>query len=144
VRPMVESYLRNIKKLPQPKDEWDMAGQANLMRAVHKKLNCLVNLELSKGVPVPKLDDHLRSNTFIVQLYEVLPLEARRKFTEELVEDDLDIANIEGKQYLRLILKILKRLYLSLESQVQFPCQVFPAKLKQKIQAAVATSGPAS
>ncbi len=91
VRPMVETYLRNIKKLPQPRDDSDFPGHAKLMCAIHKQLNCLINLELSKGVPVPKLEDHLKSNTFLVQLYEVLPPEARRKFTEELVEDDLDI-----------------------------------------------------
>jgi hypothetical protein len=146
VRPMVESYLRAIQKLPQPKDESDLAGQANLMRAIHKHLNCLMNLEMSKGVPVPKLDDHLKSNTFLVQLYEVLPSEARKKFTEELVEDDLDIANVEGKQYLRLIIKILRKLFLSLESQAQFPCKVVVNKNnnKPKIQAAVANSSPAA
>jgi hypothetical protein len=143
---MVESYLRVIQKLPQPKDESDLAGQANLMRAIHKHLNCLMNLEMSKGVPVPKLDDHLKSNTFLVQLYEVLPSEARKKFTEELVEDDLDIANVEGKQYLRLIVKILKKLFLSLESQAQFPCKVVVNKNnnKPKMQAAVANSSPAA
>jgi hypothetical protein len=43
----------------------------------------------------------------MVELYEVLPVEVRRQIGHRLAEEDVEISNIEGKEYLELILREL-------------------------------------
>jgi hypothetical protein len=78
-----------------------------LSRAIHKQALDLIHLESSKGKHAPCLADHLRSNAFMVELYEVLPVEVRRQIGHRLAEEDVEISNIEGKEYLELILREL-------------------------------------
>ena len=73
VRTTVDGYLRNIGKTPAPKNDQDIEGAAKQMRQIHKALQSLMELEVSKGTPVPGLMDMLASNVFIQQLFEKLP-----------------------------------------------------------------------
>jgi hypothetical protein len=111
VKPVVDTCLRMIKKLPKPKDNKDLAALAVQSRAIHKQVSDLIHLEASKGVPVPRLSDHMNSNSFLVELFEVLPIGVREKVSDRLADEDVEISNIEGKRYLELILAELRKYY---------------------------------
>jgi hypothetical protein len=106
VKPVVDTCLRMIKKLPKPKDNKDLAALAVQSRAIHKQVSDLIHLEVSKGVPVPRLSDHMNSNSFLVELFEVLPVGVREKVSDRLADEDVEISNIEGKRRLETQLLI--------------------------------------
>ena len=92
----VDSYLKAIEKAPAPKGEEDDEGAAKQLRTIHKTLQSLMELEVSKGVPVPGLSDLLGSNAFIQQLFVKLPKFIRRKFCEQMEANDEDLHTVQG------------------------------------------------
>jgi hypothetical protein len=39
----------------------------------------------------------MNSNSFLVELFEVLPIGVREKVSDRLADEDVEISNIEGK-----------------------------------------------
>jgi hypothetical protein len=93
---------------------------------MHKQVSDLIHLEASKGVLVPRLSDHMNSNSFLVELFEVLQVGVREKVSDRLAEEDVEISNIEGKRYLELILSELRKYYRRLETQLLIPSSSLP------------------
>jgi hypothetical protein len=94
VEPVVDTCLRVNKKLLKPKDHTDLAALAVQSHAIHKQVSDLILLEASKGVPVPRLSDHMNLNSFLVELFEILPVGVREKVGDRLVEKEVEISNI--------------------------------------------------
>jgi hypothetical protein len=68
----------------------------------------------------------MNSNSFLVELFEVLPVGVREKVSDRLAEEDVEISNIEGKRYLELILSELRKYYRRLETQLLIPSSSLP------------------
>jgi hypothetical protein len=142
VKPVADAYLRNIKKLPQPKNSTDYHGQATYARLVYKQVSDLIHLEAAKGQPVPKLQEHLQSNSFLMDLYNILPHEVKEMFGRRLAEEDEELSNIEGQTHLTAMLKELKLHYGTVKTAVSnTPLPPPPPSQKGKqAQAAHSTS----
>jgi hypothetical protein len=90
------------------------------LRTVHKLLTNLSDLEISKGIPVPKLQSYLGSNAFLSALIETLPPYVHDDLFELLLKSGIDdIDSIEGRQHLRTIIEILKKKFMILELKVK-------------------------
>jgi hypothetical protein len=141
VKPVADACFRNIKKLPQPKSSIDYHTQATYARSVYTKISDLIHLQVSKGHPVPKLQEHLHSNSFLMDLYNVLPHEVKEKFGRHLAKEDEEPSNKEGQRHLEAMLMELKLYYRAVETALcnAPPPQATGTKPKQS-QAAHSTT----
>lgn len=111
VVPMANGYVKAISRLPTPKAS-DLPGMVKYLRSIHRLLTSLSELEITKGVPVPKLQSHLASNAFLSSLVTVLPYRVRSELIKHLIRKDIDdLDSIEGREHFDAILKIVKEKY---------------------------------
>jgi hypothetical protein len=107
--PIAHDCIKSIQRMSVPQES-DICGSAQYLRSVHKLLTSLTELEISKGVPVPKLQNYLGNNAFLSALIEVLPTYIQRKFFRDLVHEGIDnFDTIEGKEHLSSITNLIKR-----------------------------------
>ena len=115
VVPMAHGYIKAINRLPVPKAD-HLADNIQHLRSIHRLLTSLSGLQISKGVPVPRLQDYLGSNAFLSALFEAIPQTVRREFSKELVREGLeDPYMLEGRHHLDSILGHVKGTYRELE-----------------------------
>jgi hypothetical protein len=89
VVPMAHGYVKAIGRLTVPK-AGDIAANIAHMRAIHRMLTNLACLEIEKGTPVPRLEEHLGSNAFLSALVEVIPASVRKEISKDLVRQGLE------------------------------------------------------
>jgi hypothetical protein len=76
-------------------------------------LSCL---EIEKGTPVPRLEEHLGSNAFLSALVEVIPVSVRKEISKDLVRQGLeDPYTLEGREHLTTIINHVRTAYRELE-----------------------------
>jgi competence transcription factor ComK len=118
VVPIAHGCIKSISKLSAPK-ELNHSANVLYLRSIHKLLASLSELEISRGVPVPKLQSYLGSNAFLSALIEVLPYNIKTNMFKELVCQGVDDHNsLEGRHHLPSIVRILKTEYRTLEWMV--------------------------
>ena len=119
VIPMANGQLKAIQRLGVPKDS-DKPGMIQYLRSIHRIISNLQGLEVSKGVPVPKLAAYLGSNIFLTSLLAILPEKIRTEFNKKLVRTGVeDTDDIEGEDYLEIILRIIRMSFKELELDVK-------------------------
>jgi hypothetical protein len=119
VVPIAHACVKSIMRLTKP-SESDHPASLQYLRTVHKLLTDLSNLEISKGILVPKLQSYLGSNAFLSALIETLPPYVHDDLFELLLKSGIDdIDSIEGRQHLRTIIEILKKKFMILELKVK-------------------------
>ena len=119
VVPIARGCIKAISKINQPK-EHDHSASVLYLRAVHKLLVNLSELELSKCRPVPDLQEYLSSNAFLSSLIETVPHYIKSKLFKELLKlgiDDID--TIKGQQYLLTIIHLIKQKFMTLELMIK-------------------------
>ena len=87
----------------------------------------LSELELSKGKPVPDLQEYLSSNAFLSSLIETVPHYIKSKLFKELLNlgiDDID--TIKGQQYLPTIIHLIKQKFMTLELMIKSSPNLLP------------------
>jgi hypothetical protein len=119
VVPIAHACVKTIMRLSKP-SESDHPASLQYLRTVHKLLTNLSGLEISKGIPVPKLQNYLGSNAFLTALIQTLPSYIHDDLFELLLKSGIDdIDSIEGRQHLRTIIEILKKKFMILELKVK-------------------------
>jgi hypothetical protein len=117
--PIAHDCIKSIQRMPTP-NESDICGSAQYLRSIHKLLTSLTELEIAKGVPVPKLQNYLGNNAFLSALIEVLPAYIQMKFFEDLVDEGIDnFDTIEGREHLSSIINLIKKKYRAMELQAR-------------------------
>jgi hypothetical protein len=115
VVPMAHGYVKAIGRLTVPK-AGDIAANIAHMRAIHRMLTNLACLEIEKGTPVPRLEEHLGSNAFLSALVEVIPASVRKEISKDLVRQGLeDPYTLEGREHLTTIINHVRTAYRELE-----------------------------
>jgi hypothetical protein len=115
VVPMAHGYVKAIGRLTVPK-AGDIAANIAHMRAIHRMLTNLACLEIEKGTPVPRLEEHLGSNAFLSALVEVIPVSVRKEISKDLVRQGLeDPYTLEGREHLTTIINHVRTAYRELE-----------------------------
>ena len=115
VVPMAHGYVKAINRLQMPKAD-DLCGNIQHLRSIHRLLTSVSSLQVSKGVPVPRLQDYLGSNAFLSALFEAIPQAVRKEVSKELVRQGLeDPYMLEGRHHLTSILNHIKAAYRELE-----------------------------
>ena len=127
-----DGKIRSIRGLNLPKSDDDLLGHSQYLRSIHKSVTTLYGLELHKGTRVPGLREHMESNTFLMQLSEVLPKLVQQEWSKFLAKSGVTTWKVEGKVYLDKILDILQEAYLAKEIQARLPGNEPPAKPKAK------------
>jgi hypothetical protein len=131
IRAVCDNQLRILKSLKPPKSEDDLLAYAQYLRKIHRGITTLQGLEVRKGVRVPGLQEHMETNTFLMQLAEVLPKKVQYKWSKFLAESNVTTWKVEGKVYLDKILDILRKAYAKNEIHARIPGN----EVKSKAQA---------
>jgi hypothetical protein len=121
IKSVCDNQLRAIRALKPPKSEDDLLAYAQYLRKIHRGITTLQGLEVRKGVRVPGLQEHMETNTFLMQLAEVLPKNVQYKWCKFLAESDVTTWKVEGKVYLDKILDILRKTYATYEIHSKIP-----------------------
>lgn len=144
VKGVCDNQLKTIRAQKPPKSEDDLLAHAQHLRKIHCTITALHGLEIQKGVRVPGLHEHVESNTFLMQLAEVLPRPVQQEWSKFLAHSGVTTMKVEGKVYLDKILDILREMYLAKEIQARFPGnESQPSKPKPKVNSAIQESSPA-
>ena len=115
VVPIAHGCIKAILKLKVP-CESNHSASVQYLRSIHRLLVNLSELEISKGRPVPKLQNYLGSNAFLSALIEAIPLYIKNELFKELLNEDIDdIDTIEGRHHLETIVRIIKLNFMRLE-----------------------------
>ena len=118
VVPIAHTCVKTIIKLKVPQES-DHSASVQYLRSIHRLLVNLSELEISKGKPVPELQDYLASNAFLSALIEAIPPYVRAKFFEEILRNGIDdIDTVKGKHHLTSIVSIIKQMFLMHELMV--------------------------
>jgi hypothetical protein len=88
VVPLAHSCIKSIMRMVTP-SESDLYANVHYLRLIHRMLVNLSELEISKGIPVPKLQNYLGSNAFLSALIEALPSYIQDKLFNELLSTGL-------------------------------------------------------
>jgi hypothetical protein len=86
IRTVSDMYVQSIHNLKPPKASDDQGAVAYHLRSIHHSLTSLASLQTSPGVAVPRLRDHLESNSFLMQLFSVLPYKIREDWSKSIIE----------------------------------------------------------
>lgn len=132
IKGVCDSHLKSIKSQKPPKSEDDLLAHAQYLRKIHRTITALHGLEVRKGVRVPGLQEHMESNTFLMQLAEVLPKTIQQEWSKFLAQSGVTTWKVEGKVYLDKIQDILREMYLTKEIQARLPGNEPQPKSKPK------------
>ena len=142
VKGVCDGKLKSIRGLKCPKQEDDLLGHSQYLRKIHRGISALHRLEVHKGVRVPGLQEHMESNTFLMQLSEVLPRTVQQEWSKYLAKAGITTWKVEGKVYLDKILEILRETYLAKEIQARLPGNEQTTKPKTKVGHTDSSAGP--
>ncbi len=81
-------------------------------KAVYRDLAVLSQLQVSQGVELPKLKEHVATNTFIMEMFSSLPKNISDKLVDKIVESRKDVYSIKGIQYLHDVTSLLRSYYM--------------------------------
>ena len=112
VVPIAHTCIKAILKLKVPLES-DHSASVQFLRSIHRLLFNLSELEISKGKPVPELQDYLASNAFLSALIEAIPPYVRAKFFKEMLRNGIDdIDTVKGRHHLPSIVRIIKQMFM--------------------------------
>ena len=133
--PMAHGYIKAIRRLTVPPVS-DITATIQYLRNIHRLLVSVFELEISKGVPVPKLQAYLGSNAFLTALVESVPPFIRQKFFKRLVRDGVrNVDTIEGSCHVTSIMREIKTKYWELEMEANAcPAATTPAAQQPRLQ----------
>jgi hypothetical protein len=121
IKRVCDTKIKLIKSFKHPKGEDDLVGETLYYRKVHQAITSLRDLEIRKGVRVPGLIEHMETNTFLMQLTEVLPKCIQLKWGKMLVREGITTWKVEGRVYLDRLLAIIQRMYFTCEAVARIP-----------------------
>ena len=136
IKRVCDAKIRLVRSLKPPKSEDDLVGQTLYYRKIHQAIASLCDLEVRKGVYVPGLLEHMVSNTFLMQVAEVLPKPIQLKWSKMLVKEGVTTWKVEGREYLDKLLNVIKRAYFTAEVQARIPGNEPAPKPKARVNAA--------
>ena len=121
IKRVCDARIKLIRSLKPPKSDDDLVGQTLYYRKIHQAVASLRELEIRKGVRVPGLQQHMESNTFLMQVAEVLPKPIQLKWSKMLVKEGVTTWKVEGSEYLDKLLSVIQRAYFTAEVQARIP-----------------------
>ena len=121
IKRVCDAKIKLIKSLKPPKSDDDLVGQALYYRKIHQAIASLRELEIRKGVRVPRLQEHMESNTFLMQVAEVLPKPIQLKWSKILVKEGVTTWKVEGSEYLDKLLNVIQKAYFIAEVEARIP-----------------------
>jgi len=105
---LANKTIKGIQKLLIP-EESHVPETVKYLCHLHKILIGLLELEISKGQPVPRLRSYLGSHAFLSPLIDALPSYITDKFFEDLVKKGIEGSeDIEGEEHLSSLLNLIK------------------------------------
>ena len=136
IKRVCDAKIKLIKSLKPPKSDDDLVGQTLYYRKIHQAVASLRKLEIRKGVRVPGLQHHLESNTFLMQVAEVLPKSIQLEWSKMLVKEGVTTWKVEGSEYLEKLLSLIQEAYFTAEVQARIPGNEPVSKPKAKVNQA--------
>ena len=121
IKRVCDAKIKLIRSLKPPKSDDDLVGQTLYYRKIHQAIASLRQLEIRNGVRVPRLQEHMESNTFLMQVAEVLPKSIQLKWSKILVKDGVTTWKVEGSEYLEKLLNVIQKAYFIAEVQARIP-----------------------
>ena len=121
IKRVCDAKIKLIRSLKPPKSDDDLVGQTLYYRKIHQAIASLCELEIQKGVRVPRLQEHMESNTFLMQVAEVLPKPIQLKWSKMLVKEGVTTWKVEGSEYLEKLLNVIQKAYFITEVQARIP-----------------------
>ena len=103
--------IKLIRSLKPTKSDNNLVGQTLYYHKIHQAIASLRELEIQKGVRVPRLQKHMESNTFLMQVAEVLPKPIQLKWSKMLVKEGVTAWKVEGCEYLENLLNLIQKAY---------------------------------
>jgi hypothetical protein len=143
IKRVCDAKIKLIKSLKLPKTEDDLVGETLYYRRIHQAITSLRDLEIRKGVRVPGLLEHMESNTFLMQLTEVLPKCIQLKWGKMLVRQGVTTWKVEGLVFLDRLLEIVRNAYSTCEAVARIPGNDHAPRAKVKASHAADSSGAA-
>ena len=140
IKRVCDAKIKLIKSLKPPKSDDDLAGQTLYYRKIHQAVASLRDLEVRKGVRVPGLQNHMESNTFLMQVAEVLPKPIQLEWSKMLVKEGVTTWKVEGPEYLEKLLNVIQKAYFTAEVQARIPGNEQVSKPKAKVNQAARDS----
>ena len=122
IKRVCDAKIKLIKSLKPPKSDDDLAGQTLYYRKIHQAVASLQDLEVRKGVRVPGLQNHMESNTFLMQVAEVLPKPIQLKWSKMLVKEGVTTWKVEGPESLEKLLNVIQKANFTAEVQATSRC----------------------
>ncbi len=110
-----DQYLEGIERVAIPTDPKDKAGMLSYVKNAYNRLTTLTRLEVTRGQPVPGLEDYYLSNQFLKRVHRVLPEELGSQFLMKLQENGESYYLMKGRQYMDRMISLLRCCYKSLE-----------------------------
>jgi hypothetical protein len=110
-----DQYLEGIERVAMPSDPKDKAGMLSYVKNAYNRLTTLTRLEVTRGQPVPGLEDYYLSNQFLKKVHRVLPEELGSQFLMKLQENGESYYLMKGRQYMDRMIALLRCCYKSLE-----------------------------
>jgi hypothetical protein len=110
-----DQYLEGIERVAMPNDPKDKVGMLNYVKNAYNRLTTLTKLEVTRGQPVPGLEEYYLSNQFLKRVHRVLPEELGSQFLMKLQENGESYYLMKGRQYMDRMISLLRCCYKSLE-----------------------------
>jgi hypothetical protein len=110
-----DQYLEGIGKVAMPTDPKDKVGMLSYVKNAYNRLTTLTKLEVTRGQPVPGLEEYYLSNQFLKKVHRVLPEDLGSQFLMKLQENGESYYLMKGKQYMDRMISLLRCCYKSLE-----------------------------
>ena len=136
IKMVCDAKIKLVKSLKPPKNDDDLMGQTLYYRKIHQAVASLRELEIRKGICVPGLQQHMESNTFLMQVAEVLPKPIQLKWSEMLVNEGVTTWKVEGPEYLEKLLSVIQKAYFTAEVQARIPGNEHVPRPKAKVNQA--------
>jgi hypothetical protein len=119
-----DQYLEGIERVAMPSNPKDKAGMLSYVKNAYNRLITLTKLEVTRGQPVPGLEDYYLSNQFLKKVHRVLPEELGSQFLMKLQENGESYYLMKGRQYMDRMISLLRCCYKSLEIALEdYPTQ---------------------
>ena len=142
IKRVCDAKIKLIKSLKPPKSDDDLMGQTLYYRKIHQAVASLRELEIRKGVRVPGLQQHMESNTFLMQVAEVLPKPIQHEWSKMLVSERVTTWKVEGSEYLEKLLNVIQTAYFTAEVEARIPGNEPVSKPKAKVNQAARDGSP--
>lgn len=114
---VAEKKLLKLSVVKPVSSSGNLLGQAQYLRDIHKSVTILHGLEISKGVRVPGMQEHLVSNSFLTKLMMLTPDSIQEEWCHHLAHQKTSKNKAEGLIHLNSLLQLVHKEYLALESQ---------------------------